>query len=72
MKALIFSILTVTAVFIVMLLTMVATGESVAIISHVVKQPLMLGVFTICIVITWFAFRSIGREIWFDGWLRFG
>ena len=63
MKALIFSILTVTAVFIVMLLTMVATGSPAAIVAIVAKQPLMLFVFSLCVMVVWFVFRAIGREI---------
>ena len=63
MKALIFSILTVTAVFIVMLLTMVATGSPAAIVAIVAKSRPMLGVFSLCVMVVWFVFRAIGREI---------
>ena len=63
MKALIFSVLTVTAVFIVMLLTMVATGSPAAIVAIVAKSRPMLGVFSLCVMVVWFVFRAIGREI---------
>ena len=63
MRAFLLSLFTVTAVFGVMLLTMVATGSPAAIVAIVAKQPLMLFVFSLCVMVVWFVFRAIGREI---------
>ena len=47
----------------VMLLTMVATGSPAAIVAIVAKSRPMLGVFSLCVMVVWFVFRAIGREI---------
>ena len=63
MKAFLASIFVVTAVFAAMLLTMVATGSPAAIVAIVAKSRPMLGVFSLCVMVVWFVFRAIGREI---------